>query len=77
MKSGEQFNVLIMGSLFIALFSCKKEVVNPTDQLPANVPSVSVYSGGISRWGKFKIIDAVMYVDNHETGEKTVYHHFD
>jgi len=59
----------------IGLASCQKEVIYPTDELPANVPSANAFNG-ISMWGEFLITDGVMYVDNHETGVKTVYNHF-
>lgn len=71
-----------LGKLFLILFislsvvSCKKEVIYPTDQLPANVPTVSSDANTVSMWGEFVITDAVMYVDNHETGSKTVFNHF-
>lgn len=57
------------------LASCKKEpVIYPTDQLPL----VPAYNTGdcITRWGKFLLIDAVMYFDNYDTGEKKVFQHF-
>lgn len=67
--------LLFLFLLVIGLASCKKEVIYPTDELPANVPSANAFKG-ISMWGEFVITDGVMYVDNHETGAKTVYHHF-
>lgn len=57
------------------LASCKKEVVYPTSQLPANVPTKDTASC-VGGWGKFVIIDATMWVENKETGVKTVYQHF-
>ena len=60
----------------ILLSSCKKASIKPTDELPAVVPTLGIDSGAIGGFGKFVIIDAVMYVDNHETGVKTVYQHF-
>lgn len=59
----------------VILVSCKKEpIVYPSDQL-GHVPA---YNTGncITRWGKFQLIDAVMYFDNYDTGEKKVYNHF-
>ena len=68
-------NIILVFSLLVALSSCKKKVIYPTDQLPANVPVLSSFDG-ISRWGQFVIIDALMYVENKETGVKTVYNDF-
>ncbi len=59
----------------IAFTSCRKAPLYPTDQLPANVPTKDT-SSMLGGWGRFIIIDAVMYVDNKETGEKKVYKHF-
>lgn len=68
--------ILLILAITVLGTSCRKEVVNPTDQLPANVPTTSTAANSVSMWGEFLITDAVMYVDNHETGEKTVYQHF-
>ena len=57
------------------LISCKKEVIYPTDQLPANVPTIQDL-GGISRWGKFLLIGSRKMVTNTETGVKTYYNDF-
>jgi hypothetical protein len=67
------FLILIGMLLFFA--ACKKEVVYPTDQLPANVPTKST-KRSVSTWGEFVIIDAVLWVENKETGVKTKYNHF-
>jgi len=69
--------LLFLGAIFtiVSLGSCRKEVIYPTNQLPACVPKSSNFDG-IGRWGKFVVIDAVMYVEDHETGEKRVYNHF-
>ncbi len=66
--------------LFIAtilLFaSCEKEQILPSDTY--NIDFSTPTSGPtITLWGKFKVISAVMYVDNKETGEKLIYNHFD
>jgi len=61
--------------LLFLIVSCEKEPIYPTDELPANTPSLDAFTG-ISMWGEFIIIDAVMYLDNHETGQKLVYNHF-
>ena len=60
----------------LSLTSCKKQSINPTDELPASIPSISEDNGAIGGFGKFVIVDAVIYVDNHETGIKTKYGHF-
>ena len=63
--------------ILLGLASCKKEKpIYPTDELPANVPSLAAFTG-ISMWGEFIIIDAVMYYEDHETGDKFVFNHFD
>lgn len=59
----------------ILLSACKKEVVYPTDQLPANVPTNEGF-GGVSRWGKFVLIGSRKMVTNTETGNKTYYNDF-
>lgn len=66
--------------LFIAVallfVSCEKETIYPSDTY--NLEFTTQTSGpAVTLWGKFLVIDAVMYVDNHETGQKIVYHHFD
>ena len=67
--------IVFLAAFATILLSCKKQTNYPTSQLPANVPTLTDF-GGISRWGKFVITDAVMYVENKETGVKTVYQHF-
>ena len=71
-------NLLLILIFGITLLSCRKEYPYPTKDYDS-IPSVGGYdtSVTVSRWGKFLIIDAVMYVDNHETGEKLVFNHFD
>jgi len=68
-------NIILFLSICVMLFSCQKEIIYPTDQLPSNTPTIDS-SSGLSSWGKFLITDAVMYVTNSETGVKTVYEHF-
>jgi len=60
--------------LLFVLSSCKKENIQPNNGIgtPQTLDTLK-----ITQWGKFKIIDAVMFVDNKETGQKTMYHHFD
>lgn len=70
------FKVLFL-SLSVLFVSCKKEYVYPSDTY--NIKEESVIEGGgntITQWGKFLILDAVMYVENKETGQKNVYNHF-
>lgn len=69
--------ILIVLSIAILTVSCRKQEVYPTSQLPSNVPTNSIPANSVSMWGEFVVTDAIMYVDNHETGEKTVYNHFD
>lgn len=69
------FYILLLGILVV---SCQKEYPYPDSDSPNVVPTVGGYDTNlvIQRSGKFVIIDAVMYVDNNETGAKTVYNHF-
>ena len=69
--------ILFILGLGLFMVSCKKEYPYPTKDYNS-IPSAGGYdtSKTVSRWGKFVIIDAVMYVDNHETGEKLVFNHF-
>jgi hypothetical protein len=68
-------NKIYLLSLALLLFSCKKEIIYPSDQYPIE-KDTSISKPGISIWGEFLIIDAIMYVDNHETSERLVYNHF-
>lgn len=68
--------LLFVISTLVLGTSCKKEYPYPTNDYPANVPTVVDHSHDVSMWGKFVITDATMFVDNHETGEKTQYQHF-
>ena len=74
--------ILIVGAIFVSLLSCKKEYPYPSNDYPKGNPESDYIwdkdtTNKITLWGKFLIIDAVMYVDNHETGQKTKYNHFD
>ncbi len=62
--------------VLVLITSCKKEVIYPTDQLPQVQPSGLDTSLCVSNWGKFLVIDAVMYLDDKQTGEHFVYNHF-
>jgi len=68
--------ILLVLSIALSVVSCKKEIIYPTDELPAVVPVGPDTTNTVSIWGEFVITDAVMYVDNHETGQKTKYQHF-
>jgi hypothetical protein len=70
----KKFLLLII--VLIGLSSCEKEPIYPTDELPANIPSSAAFRG-ISMWGEFVVIDAVMYMRNVQTDEKRWYRHFD
>jgi hypothetical protein len=65
--------------LFIAtllLFSsCQEEYPLPSNDYPV-LASNNATQPGVSMWGKFKLVSAVMYVVNNETNQKTVYNHF-
>jgi hypothetical protein len=68
---------LFLGTVAMTLMSsCKKEVIYPTDQLPKVYPTGTDTSLTVNPWGKFLIIDAVMYVDYKESGQHFVYQHF-
>jgi hypothetical protein len=67
------FLTLITATLLLS--SCRKEVIYPTNQLPANVPTIPT-DDGVARWGEFLVVDAVMYFDNLDNGTHTVYNHF-
>jgi len=69
-------SILFLGVLVIALTSCKKEpIVYPSEQYGATTVSY-INDTGVCMWGEFLIIDAKMYINNHETGSKTVLNHF-
>ncbi len=67
--------LLVLVTLTVTLVSCKKAPLYPTNQLPANIPKIDTASM-VGGWGQFVIVDAVMYVENKETGAKTKYQHF-
>lgn len=69
------FYLSLVLALALTFTSCKKEVIYPSDQLPANVPTVDT-APTVSAWGKFLITDAVMYVEDMQTGQKLSYNHF-
>jgi len=68
--------ILFLGVLVITLASCKKEpLVYPSDQYGAKTVA-DLRDTGVCMWGKFLIIDAKIYINNSETGSKTVLNHF-
>jgi len=66
------FYILIAISL--TFVSCKKEVIEPINN---EVEETSKVDEEIRIYGKWVLIDAIMYVENLETHEKTSYNHFD
>jgi hypothetical protein len=71
------FKVLFLATLVLSLASCQKEYIYPSDTYQLQEETVITGNGQtISQWGKFLVVDAVMYVENNETGEKKVYNHF-
>ena len=64
--------------LVILSFGCQKEYPYPSKEYKNVLPTSGGYDTTklVSRWGKFVIIDAIMYVDNHETGETVKFNHF-
>lgn len=67
---------LIIATIGLALFSCKKEYPYPTKEYTdLIVPPLD--GPKIGRWGKFLLLDATMFVENLETGEKYSFSHFD
>lgn len=73
--------LFIFAILLVSLSSCKKEYKYPYPTDDYNVKSVDqkFEDNGryISLWGKFLVVDAVMFVVNVETNQKTMYKHFD
>jgi len=69
------FYILVFGVLMV---SCQKEYPYPDKDSPNKVPTVGGYDTTltISRSGEFVIVDAVMYIDNNETGGHFKFNHF-
>ena len=63
--------ILILASL--AFTSCKKEVIKPINQ---EIEEVAPLEEGIILYGEWILVSGQMYIENMETGEKTVYDHF-
>lgn len=71
------FKFLFLATLALSFVSCQKEYIYPSDTYQLEEPTVIEGNGQtITQWGKFLVVDAVMYVENNETGQKTVYNHF-
>jgi len=66
--------VLLGLFLFINLTSCQKKIITPNVEPIVQVENVD---STISVFGEWLLVDGKMYIDNLDTGEKTVYGHFD
>lgn len=69
-------NIIYIIFISLTIYSCKKEYPYPSKDYEYLI-SDNTDSEHISQWGKFLLIDAVMFVQNHETGEKYKFNHFD
>jgi len=58
----------------IGLVSCQKEDITPNQD---EVVDAGTIEQEISIFGEWKLLDGKMFMENIETGEKTVYAHFD
>lgn len=66
---------LIFGLLVLVfLSSCTKEDVKPISE---EVNDAGLINEEIRLYGKWLLLDATMYIENLETGQKTSYAHFD
>ncbi len=61
---------LILLFAFLSLISCEKELPPPIEEPIPVEETISVF-------GDWLLVDGKMYIENLETGEKTVYNHFD
>ena len=68
--------VFVLITTVILLSSCKKEVIYPSDQLPQTHPTGIDTTNVVNPWGKFLVTDAIMYVDDKQTGQHFTYNHF-
>ena len=70
-------HLIILIVFLTILTSCRKEYPYPTKAYTTK-PIANGYdtTNIVSNWGKFLLIDAVMYIDNSETGQKTSFNHF-
>lgn len=67
-------NFVLVFILFL-ITSCEKELIYPSDTYNITKTPIDV-KPTINIWGKFMVIDAVMYFNNKNTGEKIKYKHF-
>lgn len=66
---------LIFGLLVLVfLSSCTKEDVKPANE---EINEAGLVNEEIRIYGKWLLLDATMYIENLETGQKTSYSHFD
>ena len=63
--------ILILTSLVFT--SCTKEKYEPIN---TQIEEVATIEEGIVLYGEWKLMSGKMYIENMETGEKTVYDHF-
>ena len=63
--------ILILTSLVFT--SCKKEELKPINQ---EIEEAATIEEGIILYGEWILVSGKMYIENMETGEKTVYDHF-
>jgi hypothetical protein len=70
----KKFKLLFLCILGVLLLSCEKEFEYPSDSYPTFESGES--QPKIKLWGKFKLLNAIMYVKNNEISDKKVYDHF-
>ncbi len=63
--------ILTLSTFFFT--SCTKEEIKPVSQ---EIEEAGTTEEGILLYGEWKLISGKMYIENMETGEKTVYDHF-
>ncbi len=56
--------------------SCTKETYEPIKPISQEIEEAGTTEEGILLYGEWKLISGKMYIENMETGEKTVYDHF-
>jgi len=70
-------NLIYILSLSIFLFtSCTKETYEPIKPISQEIEEAGTTEEGVLLYGEWKLISGKMYIENMETGEKTVYDHF-
>lgn len=68
-------NIIYIIFISLTIYSCKKEYPYPSKDYEYLI-SDETTGNNITQWGKFLLTDAVMFVKNHETGEKFKFNHF-